>query len=79
MMIRRLTMVAVAFAALLPICGAFAAMPECLFSMQLCATDDVGNVVEVKADDMREFGESVSNGVQTLVWRGTRRLATALR
>ena len=64
------TISVVAFAALLPICGAFAAMPECLFSMQLCATDDVSNVVEVKADDMREFGESVSNGVRTLVWRG---------
>ena len=79
MMIRRLTMVAVAFAALLPACGALAGMPECSFYMQLCDIGEVTNVVEVKAADMREFGESESNGVQTLVWRGTRRLATALR
>lgn len=64
------TMLFAAFAAILLDGAALAAMPECSFYMQLCDIGEVTNVVEVKAADMREFGESESNGVRTLVWRG---------
>ena len=60
----------IAFAALLPVCGVFAATPEWSFSMKLCDTNDLRSVVEVRAAEMRKFRECESGGAKKLVWRG---------
>ena len=60
-------------AVFLAVVGAVAtlcAAPECSFSVSLCPVEGKRTLVEIRASEMREFRESVSNGVKTLVWRG---------